>query len=125
MQPGKARPFSVLISLFDFRRLDDKDSLIVRSVAIIERGTYTFGGKKQESMGSIRCQGDVARQCIGLPNRTRVEKRDSFKRFSTFTHVMRADADSQEKLLDLVSETLDRAVLYSDYLNVSFQYSFT
>jgi hypothetical protein len=73
-------------------------------------------------MGSIRCQGDV--QCIGVPNRTRVEKRDSLKRFSTFTHVMRADANSQEKLLDLVSETLDRAVLYSDYLNVSFQYFF-
>jgi hypothetical protein len=80
------------------------------------------------SRGYVGWHGDAARaggQCIGLSTRARDEKCESLKRFSTFSHVMQVDANSQEKLLELVSETLERAVLHSDSMNVSFPIIFS
>jgi hypothetical protein len=46
--------------------------------------------------------------------------RDTPSLFTTFTHVMKADAESQERLLTLICDTLERALLYSDNSQVGF-----
>ena len=47
------------------------------------------------------------------------ECRESLSLFSTFTHVMKADADSQEKLLKYICDTLERVVLHGDHHQVN------
>ena len=70
-------------------------------------------------------RGEISRQSTPsieiLPVRRDCEcnGRETPSLFTTFTHVMKADADSQERLLTLICDTLERAVLHSDNIQVN------
>ena len=89
----------------------------------LERKAKVSGNRKFVHIGSnsdqiAMCELRHVATCVGTPQSRVCDGRETLSLFATFTHVMKTDAESQEKLLKYICDTLERAVLNTEHSQV-------
>ena len=79
-------------------------------------GSCSYAGHRTE----LTRHGSHSIDILPLRREYECQGRETPSLFTTFTHVMKADAESQERLLALICDTLERAVLYCENIQVDF-----